>query len=62
MREVARREEASPVDLPPLYETVDPDALQGLVASADDEAFSVEFSYHGYEVTVAADGSVDVEG
>jgi len=46
-------------DLPPLYEVVDPDALDALFA--DDGAFGVvTFEYAGHDVTVRADGTVEV--
>lgn len=40
-------------DLEPLYETVDPDALERFVATADGGV--VEFDYHGYGVVVRSD-------
>ena len=61
---VAEAEGVNPVELsPPLYEVVDPDALDDLFAPTtvngrmDGE---VRFSYVGYEVTVAGDGYVSV--
>lgn len=49
----------SPVRLDPLYETIDPDALEAFVRSADGSA-SLEFDYHGYRVVVSGDGNVVV--
>jgi len=47
------------VELPPLYEVVDPDALDALFA--DGQAFGVvTFEYAGHDVTVRADGHVGV--
>ncbi|MBO4247640.1 hypothetical protein IL252_07400 [Halomicrobium sp. IBSBa] len=47
------------VELPPLYEVVDPDALDALFA--DGQTFGVvTFEYAGYDVTVRADGHVEV--
>jgi hypothetical protein len=43
-------------DHEPLYERIDPDALDALIASMTDGR--VTFSYQGYEVTVDADGRV----
>lgn len=43
----------------PLYDVVDPDALDAFVASTDDA--EVSFTYMGYEVTVAGDGGVTVD-
>ena len=48
--------------LEPLYETIDPDALDALFRHADGERRSgaVEFAYSGYEVTVCSAGLVTV--
>ena len=56
----------SPVEMPPLYSVVDPDALETLVdgpavsrrSSSDTH---VSFPYNGYDVTVCDDGTVTVE-
>jgi hypothetical protein len=61
LRTVAGYEGVDPVDLPPLQETVDVDALERLVDSADNDALTVTFDYCGYEVTVDGDGDVSVE-
>jgi hypothetical protein len=54
---VATAEGWAPADVPePLYESVDPDALEALVASVD--RGRITFTYLGYEVTVDADGTV----
>lgn len=63
---VANAENVSPVELtPPLYDAVDPDALEQFVASVDagpDESdVRVTFPYVGYEVTVTGDGDVSLE-
>lgn len=62
---VADAKDVSTVDVsPPLYDVIDPDALEAVVASMTrrpgepDER--VEFSYSGYEVTVTGDGHVSV--
>lgn len=55
---VAVREGVDPVDLqPPLYETIDTEALDALFAAADGEVRSlvVEFTYCGHEVRVTPD-------
>jgi len=46
-------------DLPPLYEVVDPDALDALFANSQTVG-AVSFEYAGHDVTVRADGHVDV--
>ncbi|MDS0476513.1 HalOD1 output domain-containing protein [Natrinema sp. 1APR25-10V2] len=53
---VATADDTDPVSLEPLYGTIDPDLLDSL---PDSDGFtSLEFSYHGYSVTVedAPDG------
>lgn len=62
---VAARKGVDPMDLDvPLFQAVDPDVLDLLVRTADDGAdrysTRVEFVYDGFDVTVTADGSVDV--
>lgn len=49
--------------LAPLFETIDPDALDALFTSVQGEgvsAGSVSFTHSGYDVTVTADGDVRV--
>lgn len=59
LEEVASREGVDPLDLDePLYASVDPDALESLLASGSD--VTVRFSYAGYDVTASGDGRVDV--
>lgn len=54
---VATAEGRDPGDVPePLYESVDTDALEAMIASMDEG--QVTFTYHGYEVAVDADGDV----
>ena len=52
------------MELPPLYDAIDPDALNKLfdsdVLGADRRDGSVEFAYAGCDVTVRADGRVTV--
>lgn len=59
VRQVASAMNHDPLELPPLYESVDPDGLERLVDSmADGE---VSFTYAGHQVTVSDDGTVDVD-
>lgn len=55
---VAERTGTSPYDLPPLFDTVDPDALEGVIASLSEGM--VQFEYAGETVTVRSDGQVEV--
>ena len=57
--EVADTTGADPLELPPLYEAVDPEAIEALTEHAGaDSDLRVEFSYADCTVTVRADGSV----
>lgn len=63
---VATAEDVDPVDLPPLYDVVDPEKLDALFAPlAADPATArsrgeVRFRYAGHEVVVSASGTVDL--
>lgn len=46
-------------DLPPLYESIDPDVLDEVIAA--DPGVKIHFEYAGSDVTVHGDG-VDVDG
>lgn len=59
VRTVAETTETDPLELPPLYETIDPDALDALVE--DMEAGTISFPYVGHEITVNSDGTVTIE-
>ncbi|MFC6825259.1 HalOD1 output domain-containing protein [Halopelagius fulvigenes] len=47
-------------DLPPLYETIDPEILAEFVNSVEDETTTIMFCYCGHKVTVRGDGEVMV--
>ncbi|MBZ6496775.1 HalOD1 output domain-containing protein [Natrinema longum] len=50
------------LELPPLYETIDPDALNALFLSGPgDPGTRTRFRYAGYGVTVQGDGTVRVQ-
>jgi len=51
VRAVARERDRKPTDLPPLYNAIEPDALDGL-ASRDGDV-RVTFEYAGYQVIVS---------
>lgn len=64
---VAAADGCDPIDLPVLFDYIDPDALDGLFdtlgrseAPVDPHNY-VRFTYHGYEVFVYADGRVNVD-
>ena len=51
-----------PLDLPPIYETVDPDALDGLLGGSAfaDSSLAIRFEYAGHVVIARSDGEVIV--
>ncbi|MEF8808365.1 HalOD1 output domain-containing protein [Natronomonas sp.] len=56
---VAEANDVSPMEVsPPLYETVDPDALESLIEQTSDRSFQVSFEFHGCHVTVHGNGDV----
>ena len=60
---VAAAEGVSPAELPsPLYQIVDPDALDRLYATEPVATTHVTFDYMGYTVEVTADGCVSIDG
>lgn len=63
VQQVAESEGVSPTELRPLYEVVDPDALDrfvGTTGSRDTDA-RIYFYYHGHGVTVTASGVVHLD-
>lgn len=58
LSEVAEAEGCGKLDLPPLFEAVDPDALEKL--AAHDTSFRISFTYCGYEVEFENPGGIDV--
>lgn len=60
---VADATDAEPTDLPPLYETIDPDVLEKLAENSpppENEPVYLRFSYCGCTVIVDSDGTVTV--
>lgn len=62
---VAKREEVSPVDLDPLYDVIDPEALDSLFRNSEDGPADSErrivFQYSGYHVSVSGSREVRIE-
>lgn len=56
--EIANRTGVDPGDLPPLYESVDPEALDRLVQ--EQGSFRLTFEYTEYEVTVFGAGCIAI--
>ncbi|WP_123537242.1 HalOD1 output domain-containing protein [Halosimplex salinum] len=57
---VAAHRNVDPMALPPLYEVLDPDALDALFRSPDGEQGTATFEYADCTVVYSSDGSVDV--
>lgn len=55
---VASVTDSDPTALPPLYDAIDPEALNRLVDGSDE--LVVEFEYDGFRVTVTGDGEIDL--
>lgn len=47
------------LELPPLYDSVDPDALNKLIRSASDS--HVTFEYAGYRITIDTQGAIQID-
>lgn len=57
---VAEREAVGPLEIPPLYESIDAEALAALFDAPGDGIDHVTFTYYEYEVTVRGPGDVRV--
>ena len=59
VRAVAESINVDPLELPPLYEVIDPDALDALVDPVGGRlGFTVTFEYAGCKITITDDGEV----
>lgn len=56
---VATRSNTDALDLPPLFDSVDPDALDALIREMT--GGKVSFDYAGYNLTIDTDGVVEVD-
>lgn len=52
VEQVANRENVDPLELPPLHDAIDPDALDALFDKPEAAVDGVTFRYQGYEVVV----------
>lgn len=57
---VAQEQGRDPLELPPLYRAVDPEALDELCAGGGESDVHVSFSYCDYRVLVESDGIVQL--
>lgn len=58
--ELADQEGVDPLELEPLYTSIDPDALQTLYEPPND-VHRVEFEYADYKVTIEDEGQIHFE-
>ena len=56
--EIAKRDNTSPFEMQPLYEVIDPEALDTLFKNGVEG--EVKFEYAGYEVTVTKSASTEI--
>lgn len=61
---VAALEGVDPTELVPLYEVINPEAVDKLVGTADGSGspLAIDFRYHGHEITVTGEGVVHIDG
>lgn len=57
---VAEVSHSDPMDLEPLYRSVDTDALDSIVTYADGSGVSVSFEVETFDVSVYGDGTIEV--
>lgn len=57
VRSVADARDVDPIDLPPLYDAVDADAMDALVG---DRNVTMTVEYHGFLATVRGDGRLEL--
>lgn len=55
---VANQSNTDALDLPPLFDTLDPESLDTLIREMNEG--EVSFEYVGYSITVTTDGGVEV--
>lgn len=58
---VADAKGSDPVELRPLADVIDPDALDALFTPRSDTKKTLQFEYEGYTVTVTHEGSVTLK-
>lgn len=58
--EVAEAKGVDVLDLDPLFETINSDALDALLANADRDV-EVTFEYEGYAVRIRGDGQISLD-
>lgn len=59
VRAIAQTKGISPVEMPALYEIVDPEALDAIFKGRN--LSYIQFSYYGYKVIVVSDGRIIIQ-
>lgn len=54
--------DADPVELEPLYNVIDPEALDQLFQDDGSATVTVRFTYDGHAVDVRSDGTIQIDG
>lgn len=60
VRSVASSVGCAPLDLPPLYETIDPEIVANFVDSVSDDSAALAFPYCGHRVIIQGNGDLIV--
>lgn len=58
VRDVSSAAGCDPLELPPLFGSIDPDALDATIRTVSDGA--VSFRFAGYDVNVDSDGEIEL--
>ena len=57
---IATKERVMETSLPPLYNQIDPDALDTLVAGQSNESIQISFRYSGYTVRIRDSETIEI--
>ncbi|MBV0902752.1 HalOD1 output domain-containing protein [Haloarcula salina] len=57
---IAAQQHVAETDLPPLYEQVDPEALDKIVASYTGSSIQISFTYSGYHVHIQNSDRIEI--
>lgn len=59
VQSVANQANTDSLELPPLFDTLDPDSLDALIRVMDKG--EVSFDYAGYNITVTSQGAIEID-
>ncbi|GGK71158.1 HalOD1 output domain-containing protein [Haloarcula sebkhae] len=57
---IATKESVTETSLPPLYNQIDPDALDTLVAGQTNDDIQISFTYSGYTVRIRDSETIEI--